>query len=247
MITNVDHIGVAVDSLQKRLRFWAEVLGLSVEGIETVESEGVKVAFLPVGGSRIELLEPTGGESTISRFLERRGGGMHHLTLEVDGLDALLSRLRAHEIPLIGEAPRTGAGGRPVAFVHPKGTGGVLVELVQAAAQPARLQATIGPGAPVLLYLKDPQEKLWGVLRKLDGAGVVIEGLDLGSFDDWVAQIERAEGGIIGPSVLYFPAPRVEKLLLDQPSGELPSLSQRLEQRTGRRIEDLLGSDSRGS
>ena len=131
MITKIDHVGIAVDSLEGGLAFWADALGLEVAGFETVESERVKVALLPAGESRLELLESTDERSAIGRHLSRRGEGIHHLTLEVEDLPAAMARLRERGVRLLGEAPRTGAGGRRVAFVHPKSAAGVLVELVE--------------------------------------------------------------------------------------------------------------------
>jgi methylmalonyl-CoA/ethylmalonyl-CoA epimerase len=224
------------------LPFWADALGLDVGGIETVDSEQVKVAFLPVGDGRIELLEPTDDSSAIGRHLSKRGEGIHHLTLEVDDLPGLLERLRAHGVQLVGDAPRVGAEGRQVAFLHPRGTGGVLVELVELVA--ARLRRRAAPpmaeGSAILLYLREPQEKLWGVLRRLDSTGVIIEGIDLASFDDWVAQIEREEESVVGPSIVFVPMLRTEKILLDRSSGDLPSLAERFERRTGRSIQQVL-------
>jgi hypothetical protein len=91
----------------------------------------------------------------------------------------------------------------------------------------------LGPGSPVLAYLREPQEKLWGLLRSLDATGLVIEGIDVGSFDDWVAQAEREDEELLGPSILFVPMMRVEKILLDRPSGDLPSLAERFERRLG--------------
>ena len=96
----------------------------------------------------------------------------------------------------------------------------------------------------MLLYLRDPQEKLWGVLRRLDASGVVIQGIDLGSFDDWLAQLEKADENVVGPSVLFVPMGRLEKVLLDRSSGELPSLAERFLRRTGRTVHEVLGSES---
>jgi methylmalonyl-CoA epimerase len=239
MIKKIDHIGVAVNALETSLRFWADALGLEAEGIETVDSEKVKVAFLPVGESRIELLEPTDESSPVGKQLRKRGEGVHHVTLEVQDLPAALERLRERGVEPIGEAPRPGAGGRQVAFLHPRDGSGVLVELV--AARRARAdEARLGPGSVVLLYLREPQEKLWGVLRRLDTTGVILEGIDLGSFEDWVAQIEREERSVVGPSVIFVPMARLERILLDRSSGDLPSLAERFERRTGRSIGQVL-------
>ena len=101
----------------------------------------------------------------------------------------------------------------------------------------------IRPGSAILLYLREPQEKLWGVLHRLDASGVVVEGIDLSSFDDWVAQIERGEENVVGPSVLFVPMGRLEKMLLDRASGELPSLAQRFERRAGRTVQEVLSGN----
>ncbi|MDX1389639.1 MAG: methylmalonyl-CoA epimerase, partial [Acidobacteriota bacterium] len=131
MIRAVDHLGIAVQSLESRLPFWAEALGLDVAAIETVESEGVKVAMLPAGRARVELLEPLTDDSPVARFIARRGEGIHHLTFEVEDIEKAIARLRERKIKLIGDAPRPGAGGTRVAFLHPSSTGGVLVEVVE--------------------------------------------------------------------------------------------------------------------
>lgn len=242
MITRIDHIGVATDGLAKRLPFWSEVLGLTVESVESVESDQVKVAFLPVGRSRIELLESTGDRSAIATHIAKRGEGLHHLTFEVDDLDEMLERMKRHGVQIVGGGARDGACGHRVAFVHPRSTGGVLVELVERAKDEAATwdEDLIAPGASILLYLRDPQEKVWGVLRRLDGAGVVAEGIDLSSFDDWMAQIERGEDSVVGPSVLYYPTARLEKILLDRSSGHLPSLAERFERRIGRTVQQVV-------
>jgi methylmalonyl-CoA/ethylmalonyl-CoA epimerase len=216
--------------------------------METVAGEGVKVAFLPVGDSRIELLEASSDDSTVARFIAKRGEGLHHLTLRVDDLDAALERVAAHGVELLGSGARRGAGGSKVAFLSPRSTGGVLIELVEpvGAAERTGSQAApaaageIGPGAVVLAYLREPGEKLWGVLRRLDAAGIVIEAIDLGSFDDWVAQVEREEESIVGPSMMFVPMARLEKLLLDRPSGNLPSMADRFRKRTGRSVHEVL-------
>lgn len=233
----LDHLGIAVRSLDERLPFWSEALGLRHTGTERVDGEGVEVAFLSAGDSRIELLEPTRPDSPIARHLDKRGEGLHHITLSVDDLDATLARLAERGVEVIGGGVRPGLGGHRIAFLHPRSSGGVLVELVERVG--ASGAQAFEPGEPVLAYLSEPQEKLWGVLRRLDPSGIVIEGLDLASFDGWVSQVERGEEGI-GPSVLFVPMRRVEKLLLDRPSGELPSLADRFRGRVGRSVQDVI-------
>lgn len=126
----IDHLGIAVKSLAQARKFY-ENLGLEIHGEETVESEKVKVAMVTVGESRIELLEPTSDDSTIAKFLAKRGEGMHHLALHVDNLQAAVDKLKASGARLINEDIRIGAGGHLYVFVHPQSTGGVLLELVQ--------------------------------------------------------------------------------------------------------------------
>lgn len=113
------------------MKFWADALGLENVHTETVEDQKVRVAMLPIGESRVELLEPTSDDSPISKFLEKRGGGIHHIAVEVDDIEAALARLKAQNMRLIDESPRIGAEGCLVAFVHPSSTNGVLLELVQ--------------------------------------------------------------------------------------------------------------------
>lgn len=129
----ISHIGIAVKDLDAALPLYTDVLGLSLEGMETVESEGVKVAFLRIGETRIELLEPLGPDSPIASFLEKRGEGIHHIALEVDGIEQKLSFLSEKGVRLIHEQPKQGAHGARIAFLHPKATGGVLYELCEQA------------------------------------------------------------------------------------------------------------------
>ncbi|MBK8985873.1 MAG: methylmalonyl-CoA epimerase [Chloroflexi bacterium] len=131
MIKKVDHIAVVVPDLDAAMKFWVEAFGLTLERVEHVDREGVDVAFLPVGGSEIELLQPTDPESGVARYLEKRGAGLHHLCFEVDDIEATLARLKAADIPLINETANVAGDGKKYAFVHPKGTGGVLVELYE--------------------------------------------------------------------------------------------------------------------
>lgn len=136
LIPGVDHIGIAVRSIEEARAFW-EALGLAVEHVEEVPHEGVRVAMIPCGESRIELLEPTREDSPIARFLDRRGPGIHHLCLRSDDVRGDGARLRAAGYETLRAEPTRGAGGCWVQFVHPKSAGGVLVELSQAATEPA--------------------------------------------------------------------------------------------------------------
>jgi methylmalonyl-CoA/ethylmalonyl-CoA epimerase len=129
--TKINHLGVAVNSLDEALQFWRDGLGLELKEVEIVEEQGVRVAMLPVGESRIELLEATGTETPVGKFLSKRGAGLHHLCVEVADIAAKLAELKARGVRLIDEQPRRGAGGSLVAFVHPASTGGVLLELTQ--------------------------------------------------------------------------------------------------------------------
>lgn len=129
---NIDHLGIAVPSIEEALTFYRDALGLEVGGSETVEDQGVHVTMLPVGESRIELLEPTAPDTPVGKFLAKRGPGLHHICYRVPDIHAALERLKAAGARLIDEQPRIGAGGHLVAFVHPAATGGVLVELSQA-------------------------------------------------------------------------------------------------------------------
>lgn len=239
MILKVDHLGIAVTSIDESLRFWELALGLELAGRETVATEGVEVAFLPAGPTRIELLESRAPDGAVARFLDRRGPGIHHVTFEVDDLTGMLDRLAGLGMSLLDRVPRQGAGGTKVAFLHPRSSGGVLVELVERRARAPR-RSVLESGDSVLAYLRDPQEKLWGVQRRLDASGLVLEGVDLSSFDDWVAQVERGEEVAVGPSVIFIPMQRIEKILLDRPSGELPSLADRFRLRTGRTVQQVL-------
>jgi methylmalonyl-CoA/ethylmalonyl-CoA epimerase len=130
MIGRIDHVGIAVRSIEESRALY-EVLGLSVEAIEEVPAEGVRVALIPCGETRIELLEATREDSPIQRFLDRRGPGMHHLCLVTDDINADQQRLSAGGFKLLREQPTRGAGGCWVQFVHPASTGGVLLELSQ--------------------------------------------------------------------------------------------------------------------
>ena len=134
MTTQIDHIGIAVKSLDHSIPFYRDQLGMVLEGREEVAEQKVRVAFLAVGESRIELLEPTADDSPVARFLEKNGEGIHHLAYRVADLDASLAALKADGVRLIDETPRAGAHGARIAFLHPRASGGVLTELCQAGA-----------------------------------------------------------------------------------------------------------------
>jgi LAO/AO transport system kinase len=128
---NIDHLGIATKGIDEALGFWVDALGLENVHTEIVEDQKVRVAMLPIGESRIELLEPTGNDSPISKFIEKRGGGIHHVAVRVDDIEAMIAKLKARGARLIDETPRIGAEGCLVAFVHPSSANGVLLELVQ--------------------------------------------------------------------------------------------------------------------
>jgi len=127
----LDHIAIAVRSLEEALPFYTDVLGLTCTGREMVAEQGVRLAMLPIGEGRLELLEPLHEDSPVGRFLARRGEGLHHICLRVTDLEATLAHLRAHGVRLIDEEPRCGAEGRKIAFLHPASAHGVLIELVE--------------------------------------------------------------------------------------------------------------------
>jgi len=129
----LDHIGIAVKDLGAALAFYRDALGLDIEAPEEVASQRVRAHFVPVGEAKLELLEATAADSPIAKYVDKRGPGLHHITLRVDDIVAALAQLKAHGAKLIDEQPRPGAEGSLVAFVHPASAHGVLVELKQAA------------------------------------------------------------------------------------------------------------------
>ena len=130
-ILKIDHLGVAVNSIAEGQPFWADILGLEFQGTETVAEQKVTTAFFPVGQSEVELLESTAPDGPVARFIDKKGEGIHHVAFRVADIHAALSELRAKGIRLIDEKPRLGAGGAQIAFLHPKATNGILVELCQ--------------------------------------------------------------------------------------------------------------------
>jgi methylmalonyl-CoA/ethylmalonyl-CoA epimerase len=130
-ILKIDHLGIAVNSIAQGRSFWADVLGLSFEGSETVTEQKVTTAFFPVGESEVELLESTSPDGPVAKFIEKRGQGFQHVAFRVENLEEALAELKGKGIRLIDEKPRLGAGGAKIAFLHPKDTNGVLVELCE--------------------------------------------------------------------------------------------------------------------
>ncbi len=131
MFEKIDHIGIAVSDLEKSVSFYRDQIGLEFKGTEVVEEQKVKVAFFPVGESKVELLEPTDPEGPVGKFIAKKGEGVHHLAFRVTNLEEKLEQLKEQGVALIDEKPRYGAGGAKIAFLHPKSTGGVLVELCE--------------------------------------------------------------------------------------------------------------------
>jgi len=130
-VKRIDHIAVIVEDLDATLGFWRDALGIELTGVEEAPEEAARVAFLPVGGSQVELVEPTMLDSGLKRYLEKRGPGMHHICLEVDNLHGMLDQLRERGVQLVNETPRIGSEGRKYAFIHPKSAFGVMVELYE--------------------------------------------------------------------------------------------------------------------
>jgi len=131
MIRGVDHVAIAVNKIDEALEIYERMLGLKLERVSVVEQQRVKVALLRAGDTKIELLEPTDAESTVAKFLEKRGEGIHHIALLVSDIESHLKELKAKGIALIDEKPKTGAEGGKTAFLHPKSTKNVLIELVE--------------------------------------------------------------------------------------------------------------------
>jgi len=127
----INHLGIATKGIDEALKFWQDALGLENVHAEEVAEQKVRVAMLPIGDTRIELLEATSADSPIAKFIEKRGGGIHHIAVEVENIEESLAKLKASGARLIDEQPRIGAEGCLIAFVHPSSTNGVLLELIQ--------------------------------------------------------------------------------------------------------------------
>jgi len=131
VLKKINHIGIAVHDIEEAAKFFTEHLGLKMGGIEEVPEQKVKVAFLPVGEVRLELLQPTSPESAVAKFLEKNGPGFHHIAYQVDDVAGAVEGLKAKEVKMVDQTPRRGAHDTLIAFLHPKASGGVLTELVQ--------------------------------------------------------------------------------------------------------------------
>lgn len=130
-ILKIDHLGIAVNSIDQAQSFWTDVLGLPFEGSETVEAQKVTTAFYPVGESEVELLESTSPDGPVAKYIDKRGQGIQHVAFRVENIEAALAELKSKDVQLIDQVPRMGAGGAKIAFLHPKATNGVLVELCE--------------------------------------------------------------------------------------------------------------------
>lgn len=130
-VKQINHVAVVVEDMGKALSFWRDALGMELHGLRDVPAEKSQVAFLPLPGSEVELVRPTTDDSGIAKYLNKRGPGMHHLCLEVDDIEAMMSQLKSKGVRLINEEPRIAADGKKYAFIHPESTSGVLVELYQ--------------------------------------------------------------------------------------------------------------------
>jgi len=130
-VLKIDHLGIAVNSIDEGKKFWSDILGLDFEGAETVAEQKVTTAFFPVSESEVELLESTSPDGPVAKYIEKRGAGIQHVAFRVEDIDAALAELKEKGVKLIDQEPRIGAGGARIAFLHPKATGGVLVELCE--------------------------------------------------------------------------------------------------------------------
>ncbi len=130
-ILKIDHVGIAVNSIDDGKSFWSDILGLDFEGTETVSEQKVTTAFFPVGESEVELLQSTAPDGPVAKYIEKRGQGIQHVAFRVEDIDATLAELKEKGVKLIDQQPRIGAGGAKIAFLHPKATNGVLVEICQ--------------------------------------------------------------------------------------------------------------------
>ena len=130
-ILKIDHLGIAVNSIEEASHFWSGILNLPAEGSETIDTQKVTTAFFPVGESEVELLESTAPDGPVAKYIDKKGPGIQHIAFQVEDIEAALEELKQKGVRLIDQKPRIGAGGAKIAFLHPKATGGVLVELCE--------------------------------------------------------------------------------------------------------------------
>ncbi len=130
-VLKIDHLGIAVNSIEEGKNFWSDIMGLGFEGTETVEAQKVTTAFFPISESEVELLESTAPDGPVAKYIEKKGQGIHHVAFRVENIEEALAELKEKGVKLIDEKPRNGAGGAKIAFLHPKATNGILVELCQ--------------------------------------------------------------------------------------------------------------------
>ncbi len=130
-VLKIDHLGIAVNNIDESRKFWSDILGLDFEGTETVQEQKVTTAFFPVGESEVELLASTSPDGPVAKYIEKRGQGIQHVAFRVENIEEALAELKSRGVRLIDEKPRRGAGGAKIAFIHPRATGGVLVELCE--------------------------------------------------------------------------------------------------------------------
>lgn len=130
-IKNINHVAIVVDEIDTALKFWRDILGFEIDEIQDVPEQEARVAFLPCGGSKIELVEPTSSDTGIARYLQKRGPGLHHICIEIEDIEITLRQLKTDGIRLIYDTPETSEDGRKYTFIHPQSTNGVLIELYQ--------------------------------------------------------------------------------------------------------------------
>ncbi|MFC2173666.1 methylmalonyl-CoA epimerase [Acidobacteriota bacterium] len=239
----LDHIGIAVRSLDERTPAYTEALGLAVHGDETIKHMGVRVRMIRLGSTRLELLEPLGEDTPVGRFLEKRGEGIHHICIGVPNLRRALDRMIEKDIKLIDKKPRKGHGGSQVAFVNPKSTGGVLLELKEIKALRAleeHEETRIKRGAIVIVNLQNPKEKFWGILIALDSTGIQILGIELSAIQDLFREVGKGARASMGLNALFFPMARVEKVFLDESVGGVKSLHEHFADMANTTVEELL-------
>jgi len=194
-VIKIDHIGLAVESISQDLEIFSEGLGLELQGTENVGTDGVVAAFLPVGESRLELLEPMEQEGPVRKFLQNRGQGVHHVCLEVEDLPGLLARLRERGVELIDDQPRPGAHGTQVAFVHPKSANGVLIELVE----------PTGGQSAVATFVSEQGEGVQHLGYRIpDVAAAIAEAEALGFKAEWTVDDEHGLAVAFLPPGAFF-------------------------------------------